>query len=143
MMTRSGAGMDNAALELARALVTNDPDIEYFVNGSWTTTRPAIPLQGRAAFDDKLGTTHHEAGTLFMGAPGASVTDTSGKFHNVDNAYVAGPAVFPTLGSANPSLTGIALALKTANAIITRRTGAPGPADFEPLSLAASDWRMI
>src|SRR4051812_2845518 len=60
---------------------------------------------------DGLGTTHHEAGTLWMGATDTdSVTDTSGRFHHVSNAYVVGPAVFPTLGSANPSLTALALA---------------------------------
>jgi len=31
------------------------------------------------------------------------------RFHNVTNTYVAGPALFPTTGSPNPMLTGIAL----------------------------------
>ena len=43
-----------------------------------------------------IGTTHHEAGTLWMGAPGQSVTDSFGKFHHLANAYVAGPALFPS-----------------------------------------------
>jgi hypothetical protein len=38
----------------------------------------------------------------------------NGRFHNITNAYMAGPAVFPTLGSANPSLTALALARRTA-----------------------------
>lgn len=60
---------------------------------------------------DGLGTTHHEAGTLRMGIdPATSVTNTDCRFHNVSNAYVAGPALFPTTGSPNPMLTGIALA---------------------------------
>jgi choline dehydrogenase-like flavoprotein len=60
---------------------------------------------------DGLGTTHHEAGTLRMGEdPSKSVTDPNCRFHNVTNAYVAGPALFPTIGSPNPMLTGIALA---------------------------------
>ena len=60
---------------------------------------------------DGLGTTHHEAGTLWMGDdPNTSVTNTDCRFHAVDNAYVAGPALFPTTGSPNPMLTGIALA---------------------------------
>jgi hypothetical protein len=59
---------------------------------------------------DGLGTTHHEAGTLRMGEdPNKSVTDPNCRFHNVTNAYVAGPALFPTIGSPNPMLTGIAL----------------------------------
>src|SRR5206468_9127820 len=56
-----------------------------------------------------------------------SVTDPNGRFHHVSNAYVAGPALFPTLGSANPSLTAITLARRTADAIINSSLGAePG-----------------
>ncbi len=58
---------------------------------------------------DGLGTTHHESGTLRLGDdPNQSVTDANCRFHNVTNAYVAGPALFPTIGSPNPMLTGIA-----------------------------------
>lgn len=60
---------------------------------------------------DGLGTTHHEAGTLRMGDdPNTSVTDANCRLHRVTNTYVAGPALFPTIGSPNPMLTGIALA---------------------------------
>ena len=60
---------------------------------------------------DGLGTTHHEAGTLRMGDnPSDSVTDANCRFHSVKNTYVAGPALFPSAGSPNPMLTGIALA---------------------------------
>ena len=31
--------------------------------------------------------------------PTASVTDPVGRFHDVPNAYAAGPALFPTVGS--------------------------------------------
>ena len=77
-----------------------------------------------------------------MGAPGASITDTNGKFHGKDNVYVAGPALFPTLGSANPSLTALSLARRTANAIIRSGARLP-PAGFVPLSLAPADWQMV
>jgi choline dehydrogenase-like flavoprotein len=60
---------------------------------------------------DGLGTTHHEAGTLKMGEdPKTSVTDSYGRFHGIENAYVVGPALFPTIGSPNPMLMGLALA---------------------------------
>jgi len=39
-----------------------------------------------------------------------SVTDADCRFHGVKNTYVASPALFPTIGSPNPMLTGIALA---------------------------------
>jgi hypothetical protein len=60
---------------------------------------------------DRLGTTHHEAGTLRMGdSAGNSVTDANCRMHGIKNVYVASPALFPTTGSPNPMLTGIALA---------------------------------
>ena len=68
------------------------------------------PMQVIQANRDGLGTTHHEAGTLWMGTdPTRSVTDHQGRFHHTDNLYAAGPALFPSIGSPNPMLTGIAL----------------------------------
>jgi choline dehydrogenase-like flavoprotein len=91
---------------------------------------------------NNIGTTHHEAGTLWMGAPGQSVTDSNGKFHHLDNVYVAGPALFPVIGSANPSLTATTLARKTADAIVASRTLPPSPA-FKPLFTGSRvGWQM-
>ena len=75
---------------------------------------------------DGLGTTHHEAGSLRMGTdPATSVTNVDCRFHNISNAYVAGPAVFPTTGSPNPMLTGIALARRLGDHFLPP----PPPAD--------------
>ena len=63
---------------------------------------------------DDLGTTHHDAGTLRMGDNIAdSVTNDFGRIHDTTNCYVAGPALFPTVGSPNPMLTGVALGRRT------------------------------
>lgn len=70
-----------------------------------------------------LGSTYHEAGTLWMGLAGQSLTNQDGRFHHIANAYVAGPALFPTIGSANPTLTALALARNTASVIVTSFTG--------------------
>ncbi|MCI0666721.1 MAG: DUF1080 domain-containing protein [Methylococcaceae bacterium] len=60
---------------------------------------------------DRLGTTHHDAGTLWIGTDANdSVTDENCRFHHVTNTYAMGPALFPTVGSPNPMLTGTALA---------------------------------
>jgi hypothetical protein len=68
---------------------------------------------------DGLGTTHHEAGTLWMGDdPAKSVTDAQGRFHQITNTYVAGPALLPTIGSPNPMLSGIALVRRLADTLI-------------------------
>ena len=137
--------MDKSAFDLALALAGNNAaDIQYWnaPAGQWQAAQPQPNAAGSGFWQDRLGTTHHEAGTLFMGAAGASVTDSSGKFHGKDNVYVAGPAIFPTLGSANPSLTALSLARRTANAIVAATASSPGP-DFAPLSLARADWQMV
>ena len=59
-------------------------------------------------------------GTLWMSDdPAKSVTDTNGRFHHVANAYCIGQALFPTVGSANPTLTGLTLTRKVASHIAT------------------------
>lgn len=67
---------------------------------------------------DVLGSTHHETGTLRMGDPNDAVTDEFGLIYETTNAYVVGPALFPTIGSPNPMLTGVALARRTGNHLL-------------------------
>ena len=84
-------------------------------------TRPQR-LAALAAFKgrrDDLGTTHHDAGTLRMGDNMAdSVTNDFGRIHDTTNCYVAGPALFPTVGSPNPMLTGVALGRRSAGLLV-------------------------
>src|SRR5690349_24826492 len=102
----------------------------------------AADIQNIGINRNKIGTTHHEAGTLWMGDPGESVTDSFGKFHHLDNVYVAGPAIFPVIGSANPSLTATTLARRTADAIVTSRTIQPDK-NFRPLFTGSRQgWQM-
>jgi 3-keto-disaccharide hydrolase/GMC oxidoreductase len=42
--------------------------------------------------------------------PANSVTDANCQLRGIGNVFIAGPALFPTIGSPNPMLTGIALA---------------------------------
>lgn len=137
--------MDTAAFTMAAALATRPGDVEYWNAqvGAWQPAPPPVDPQTGGPWRDSLGSTHHEAGTLFAGSPGASITDTEGRFHGVDNAYVAGPAVFPSLGSANPSLTALSLARRTAEAIVAGATAAPPGPGFAPLSLDAADWQLV
>jgi choline dehydrogenase-like flavoprotein len=117
--------MENAAIAFAKAVAGSPADIQNI----------AVNRNG-------IGTTHHEAGTLWMGAAGQSVTDSVGRFHHLANVYVAGPAVFPVIGSANPSLTATTLARLTADAIITSRTPAASPA-FKSLFIGSRQgWQM-
>src|SRR5690242_21542241 len=93
--------MNKAAIDLAKGIANNPAKV-------------IVKSQG----DDALGSTHHEAGTLWMGSAGSSITDKDGRFHHISNVYVAGPALFPPIGSANPSLTAMPLARDTARAIV-------------------------
>lgn len=55
----------------------------------------------------------HPAGTCRMATrPELGVVDPNGRVFGVDNLFVAGAAVFPTSGPANPALTVVALALR-------------------------------
>jgi hypothetical protein len=65
---------------------------------------------------DPEGSTHHDAGTLWMGDdPATSVTNEFGRIHDTTNCYVDAPALFPSLGSPNPMLTGVALSRRSAD----------------------------
>ncbi|MDQ3918905.1 MAG: DUF1080 domain-containing protein [Acidobacteriota bacterium] len=138
------AKMDKAAFDLATAMAGAAGNIEYLTPNGWSGQRPQPDPDPKAKnfWQDNLGTTHHEAGTLFMGAKGSSITDANGKFHDVDNVYVAGPAIFPTLGSANPSLTALSLARRSAEAIVKAQSPV-ADAGFTPLSLDPKDWQMV
>jgi choline dehydrogenase-like flavoprotein len=50
--------------------------------------------------------------------PDTSVTDSFGRAHDHDNLFLIGCGSFPTIGTANPSLTMVALALRSAKHLI-------------------------
>jgi choline dehydrogenase-like flavoprotein len=61
---------------------------------------------------------NHHMGTTRMSAnPKHGVVDADCRIHGIGNLYVAGSSVFPTSGSANPTLTIVALALRLADQI--------------------------
>jgi choline dehydrogenase-like flavoprotein len=61
------------------------------------------------------GARHHMGTTRMHPDPGRGVVDADGRVHGVANLYIAGSSVFPTSGSANPTLTIVALALRLAD----------------------------
>jgi len=70
--------------------------------------------------DDQWETTlrggHHHLGTARMtGNPRTGVVDRNGRVHGMSNLYVSDGSVFPTGGYANPMLTIVALAFRTAD----------------------------
>ncbi|HUK61655.1 MAG TPA: FAD-dependent oxidoreductase [Stellaceae bacterium] len=70
------------------------------------------------AFAQRFDDGYHHMGTARMAdSSAAGVVDRNLKVFGTHNLYVAGAAVYPTTGSANPTFTAIALGLRLANAI--------------------------
>lgn len=95
---------------------------DYLNNGLqyWQhTARNLISLIGGNNIKNFVSnTSHHPSGTLRMGLdPRTSVVDRNCKTHDHRNLYVAGSSVFPTMGTANPTLTIAALSIRLANFI--------------------------
>ncbi|MGE5306552.1 MAG: family 16 glycoside hydrolase [Alphaproteobacteria bacterium] len=139
---------------VAIAVTQRDNDLWNFMDATmqqvanlFANGQPTQVIQGNSDATparDGLGTTHHETGTLWMGTdPSKSVTDDGGRFHHTENLYAAGPCLFPSIGSPNPMLTGMATARRTGDRIMTP---APFVADagFEALfdGTALGDWKM-
>ena len=139
--------MDAASDDVALVFANGAP-YEVLVGNSFVPVAAGQKSKGVLPFApprrDGLGTTHHEAGTLASGPNAAqSVTDADTKFHEVTNLYATGPAVFPTVGSPNPMLTGTALARRLGDKLAQFTPQAPDPGFtmlFDGTSL--SKWSM-
>lgn len=57
---------------------------------------------------------HHMGTTRMHDDPAQGVVDAGGRVHGTTNLFVTGSSVFPTAGSANPTLTIVAMALRLA-----------------------------
>ena len=64
-----------------------------------------------------IGGFHHMGTTRMSADPRRGVTDGWGRVHGIPNLHIAGSSLFPTGGWANPTLTILALALRTADRI--------------------------
>jgi len=123
--------MDRASDDVA-LVFANSQAYEVLVGSAFVSVAPGQRAETVLPFlnsprRDGLGTTHHEAGSLSFGDNAAeSVTDADSKFRGVTNLYAVGPAVFPTVGSPNPMLTGTALARRGPALTIRPRPARPG-----------------
>ncbi|WP_257453671.1 family 16 glycoside hydrolase [Archangium lipolyticum] len=144
--------MDKASDDVARVFA-NGQDFEVLTPTGFVKVSPGADLRQVVPYTDMalggrrdgLGTTHHEAGPLWMGTdPSTSVTDPNCRFHFVSNAYVAGPALFPTVGSPNPMLTGVALAHRLGDHFLAQSTMLGADPGFTLLfdGMNTDKWRM-
>ncbi|MFC5471245.1 GMC oxidoreductase [Cohnella suwonensis] len=99
VIRQMGEGVKRAAKAMGTPLVSKDGQPPICL---W---RPGMEL--------------HEMGTCRMGEdPSDSSTDRYGQVYGVQGLYVADNSVIPTSGTANPTLTTVALAIRTADHII-------------------------
>ena len=125
--------MDAAIDTLSLMFADGDPQSVQYLSGGGGGVWQRTPASASAR-RDKLSSTHHEGGTLWMGNDSAiSVTDEWGKFHEADNLYALGPCLLPTLGSPNPMLSGVALARRTADHLVNPQPAPPLEAGFKYL----------
>ena len=128
--------MDWASDQVAKVFAAGKDFEIRMPDGTWKHVTPTSDLavelpdtfrdQGRFPGEtgprgrrDRLGTTHHEAGTLRLGSSMSdAVTDEHCKLWGVENTYIAGPMLFPTIGSPNPMLTGTAFARRLATHLV-------------------------
>ncbi len=69
---------------------------------------------------------HHQIGTTRMSVSAVTgVVDTDCRVHGCANLFVAGSSVFPTSAEANPTLTALALGLRTAKLVAERSLARP------------------
>jgi glucose dehydrogenase len=72
---------------------------------------------------DEFSSGFHHMGTCRMGTSVEnSVVDSECRVHGTQNLFVVGGSVFASAGAVHPTLTMVALALRTADRIIERRT---------------------
>jgi choline dehydrogenase-like flavoprotein len=69
-----------------------------------------------AGWEQQMADSFHHMGTTRLGAdPRTSVVDAECRVHGIGGLFVAGASVFPTAGSANPTLAIMALAVRLAD----------------------------
>jgi choline dehydrogenase-like flavoprotein len=74
------------------------------------------PVLEDPAYEPTFIDMRHPSGTTRMGAdPATGVVDTNCRVYGIDNLYISGSSVFPTVGHANPTLTILALAIRLAD----------------------------
>jgi gluconate 2-dehydrogenase alpha chain len=70
---------------------------------------------------------HVQGGAIMGASPERSVVNTYLQHWDVENLFVVGASAFPQNASGNPTLTMLALAFRTSDALVDRYLKAPGP----------------
>lgn len=92
---------------------------KYFVDQGLATVTldPRLSATDPAFFAEAIDANHHMGTARMSSTIETGVVDAGLRVHGTDNLYVAGAAVFPSTGFANPTFTAIALGLRLAEAL--------------------------
>ena len=86
------------------------------------------PFPGLRSYDTtRYQSTHVQGGTIMGASPEHSVVSPYLQHWQLPNLFILGGSTFPQNGSANPTTTILALAYRTADAIVDRYLKHPGP----------------
>jgi len=111
---------DRFGLPLARIVRNADAEGRALADA---VTHEGIALLKAAgageAWQGILATSHPLGGTVMGRTPEDSVTDSYGRVHGVENLLVAGGGLFPTAGGGSPTFTLLALAERSAEAVLS------------------------
>ena len=80
---------------------------------------PWLTDRGEFWSSEPFGGQHLMGTTRMSVSPEEGVVDPDGRVHGVGNLWIVGPSVFPTYGAANPGMTIVATALRTAERVST------------------------
>lgn len=91
-------------------LPSSSPVVGDFAQALRNTLGSTATISNPSVYISPLGTVDHEGGTL----PFGSFLNDYGELYYLRGLYAVGPCTFPRMGAANPSLTTLALAKRTA-----------------------------
>lgn len=111
-------------LSVSRAMEALDQEFQrlgygYVEKQDWLTDPRKAWEVDPLVSNHPIGGYHHMGTARMAENPKTGVVDADCCVHGVNNLYVAGSAVFPTSGWANPTLTIIALSLRLADKLKT------------------------
>jgi len=109
--------MELASLQVLYALAETRNHIEF-----WHPKTREWKIEAPSHDDMHQAGIVHEAGTLWIGDdPKDSVVGLDFRLHGVDNVYITGGALFPSVGSWNPTLTMVLLSQELARKVTAPR----------------------
>jgi choline dehydrogenase-like flavoprotein len=96
---------DHATLAAGNAMIER---IAHLIDGQITSKLPKVPRSGH----------HHHGGARMSVDPRDGVVDPLGRVHGIRNLLVLGGATFPSFSAANPTLTMVAHAIRSCEALL-------------------------